>query len=182
MLRKVSLETMVWKYLVFKIQGVKIINDIIIFQMGVLIFPNMSIYVPWIWCRSKFSWNSDVLFSDGGHILQFHLLHTYGCFETKNGPRYKFAFLKVSYTYFLCLQRFKHFCLHPRLTVPCMLLKLFCTWESCLPCLFVRTWEIEKVFCQIRFSTVLKWYCKAESIATQCGGHVYRRSSICHHQ
>ena len=102
--------------------------------------------------------------------------------KTKNGPGYKFAFLKVSYAYFLCLQRFKHFCLHPRLTVPCMLLKLFCAWESCLPCLFVRTWEIEKVFCQIRFSTVLKWYCKAESIATQCGGQVYRRSSICHHQ
>ena len=40
----------------------------------------------------------------------------------------------------------------------------------------------EKVFCQIRFSTVLKWYYKAESIATQCGGQVYRCSSICHHQ
>ena len=52
MLSKVSLETMAWKCLVFEIQGVKVINDIIIFQTCVIIFPNMSIYVPWIW----FSW------------------------------------------------------------------------------------------------------------------------------
>ena len=52
----------------------------------------------------------------------------------------------------------------------------------CMRIIFVRTWEIEKVFCQIRFSSVLKWYCKAESIATRCGGQGYRCSSICHHQ
>ena len=46
MLGKVFSETMVWTSLVFEIQGVKVDDDITIFLTDVLIFPDMSIYVP----------------------------------------------------------------------------------------------------------------------------------------
>ena len=45
MLNKVSLEIMVWKCMVFEIQGVNVNRDVIIFQTNVFIFPSMSIYV-----------------------------------------------------------------------------------------------------------------------------------------
>ena len=62
MLGKVFSETMVWTSLVFEIQGVKVDDDITIFLTDVLIFPDMSIYVPWILRQSKSSWDSNALF------------------------------------------------------------------------------------------------------------------------
>ena len=53
---------MVRKCMVFEIQGVKVSDDIIMFQTDLLIFPNMSIYVPRVLRQSKFSWDSDGLF------------------------------------------------------------------------------------------------------------------------
>ena len=51
---------MVWKCMVFQKQEVN--DGIIIFQMDVVIFPNMKMYVPWILHQSKFSYDSDALF------------------------------------------------------------------------------------------------------------------------
>ena len=46
----------------FRGTGVKADDDITIFLTNVLIFPDISIYLPWILCRSKSSWDSSALF------------------------------------------------------------------------------------------------------------------------
>ena len=93
---KVSLKPwMIWTCMVFNIQWFKVNDDVIIFQTDVLIFPNMSIYIPWILHQSKFSWNSDTLFKLRREVILCSFNNFVHSFKTKYSSGYGFAFSKI---------------------------------------------------------------------------------------